>query len=414
MDDIIDKLKLLDYEASFQMKPISRIFFSHYEEEKGFDKWEYLYELCHWLMSFSQSKGKKNGIYPSFQKHKTSQEAVKRLIADCKKFGIKSSRFYDEQEMMQGYGESVWYLINDLLNRELIRRDYKFEEPIINDDSDDGNDNLEEDKEDNNIIQANFNMSENSKSMNGKSIAKNNQMVVENGMITQTNFGLNMNEKLLNPNINAENNFDDFNESMINCNIDPNDWSKEWKRVEKDLMKFYASYDKIETNALNECLDQARKTETTLSDNLTRGFNTVIDKISSDIYRISKEEARLQHSNISDFSVKLNDFSAKNTQNFDELWVLRDNMKTKIEYYDTLSIKTQKINEEYEAKRKNIDSTDKVEKWKKSLKDLKLEVFKLDQRMGIIQTILPYKEEQMRKLHHLYDNIEFSDDEFEQ
>mmetsp|Transcript_25439 Transcript_25439/g.22602 ORF Transcript_25439/g.22602 Transcript_25439/m.22602 type:complete len:85 (+) Transcript_25439:1582-1836(+) len=84
-------------------------------------------------------------------------------------------------------------------------------------------------------------------------------------------------------------------------------------------MKFYASYDKIETNALNECLDQARKTETTLSDNLTRGFNTVIDKISSDIYRISKEEARLQHSNISDFSVKLNDFSAKNTQNFDEL-----------------------------------------------------------------------------------------------
>ena len=38
MDDIMDKLKLLDYERKFSLKPISRIFFSHYEEEKGFNK----------------------------------------------------------------------------------------------------------------------------------------------------------------------------------------------------------------------------------------------------------------------------------------------------------------------------------------------------------------------------------------
>ena len=38
MDDIIEKLKLLDYERKFVMKPISRIFFSHYEEEPGFNK----------------------------------------------------------------------------------------------------------------------------------------------------------------------------------------------------------------------------------------------------------------------------------------------------------------------------------------------------------------------------------------
>lgn len=38
MDDIIDKLKLLDYETKFSKKPISRIFFSHYEDEKGFNK----------------------------------------------------------------------------------------------------------------------------------------------------------------------------------------------------------------------------------------------------------------------------------------------------------------------------------------------------------------------------------------
>lgn len=84
MDDIIDKLKLLEYEKYFKMKPISRIFFSHHEQEKGFNKWEYLYELCHWLMSFSDDKGKRNGVHSNFKSHRTPQEAVKRLISDWK------------------------------------------------------------------------------------------------------------------------------------------------------------------------------------------------------------------------------------------------------------------------------------------------------------------------------------------
>lgn len=80
MDDIIDKLKLLNYETKFGKGSISRIFFSHYEEEKGFNKCEYLYELCYWLMLLSQ--GKRIGVYLPFKTNKTKEEAVKRLIAD--------------------------------------------------------------------------------------------------------------------------------------------------------------------------------------------------------------------------------------------------------------------------------------------------------------------------------------------
>lgn len=132
-------------------KPISRIFFSHYEDEKGFNKWEYLYELWYWLMSLSQTK--RIGVYLPFKTCKTSEEAVKRLIGDWKKFGVKFSTYFEEQELVQGFGESVWYLVDDLLNRELIRRDYKFNEPIIPQDSDDDDDNIEEEKVLNNVIE---------------------------------------------------------------------------------------------------------------------------------------------------------------------------------------------------------------------------------------------------------------------
>lgn len=33
--------------------------------------------------------------------------------------------------MAQGFGEGVCYVINDLLNKELIRRDFRFDAPII-------------------------------------------------------------------------------------------------------------------------------------------------------------------------------------------------------------------------------------------------------------------------------------------
>lgn len=87
-------------------------------------------------------------------------------------------------------------------------------------------------------------------------------------------------------------------------------------------------------------------------------------------------------------------------------------MKTKIEQYDKLTAEVEKVNKKYEKKRKEIDSTDRVNKLKTALTNLKLEVFKIDQRSGIIQTILPKKEEQEKKLHHLYDDIDYDDDDF--
>lgn len=63
MDDISEKLSLLDYENSFckgwKQKKISRIYFAN---EKGEDdqiaKSNYFYDMAYWLMSLNKDKDK--------------------------------------------------------------------------------------------------------------------------------------------------------------------------------------------------------------------------------------------------------------------------------------------------------------------------------------------------------------------
>lgn len=128
-------------------------------------------------------------------------------------------------------------------------------------------------------------------------------MAIDNGMITQTNFGFNHNKNLLTGEY--EDDFDEedeFNESIIQWNVDPVEWSKECKRVEKELMQFYASYDKQETTPINDCLTWAKEVQRQLTQELNTGFNTIIGSISKDLSTISKEESRLKSKNMDDVS----------------------------------------------------------------------------------------------------------------
>ena len=62
MDDIIEKLSLLDYETSFckvwKHKRISRIYFAHppHFGEDGTQRANYFFDMCYWLMSMNKEK----------------------------------------------------------------------------------------------------------------------------------------------------------------------------------------------------------------------------------------------------------------------------------------------------------------------------------------------------------------------
>ena len=62
MDDIIEKLSLLDYETSFcrvwKSKPISRIYYAHppHFGETQDQRLNYFFNMCYWLMSMNKEK----------------------------------------------------------------------------------------------------------------------------------------------------------------------------------------------------------------------------------------------------------------------------------------------------------------------------------------------------------------------
>lgn len=50
-----------------------------------------------------------------------------RLLADVKRFKVSLPDNFHARLLYEGYGEGVCFIVNDLTNRELIRRNFKFE-----------------------------------------------------------------------------------------------------------------------------------------------------------------------------------------------------------------------------------------------------------------------------------------------
>ena len=57
------------------------------------------------------------------------EEAVTRLMKDLKKLKLHLPENFDENELLKGFGEPVCFIVNDLTNRELIRRKFSFKMP---------------------------------------------------------------------------------------------------------------------------------------------------------------------------------------------------------------------------------------------------------------------------------------------
>lgn len=72
-------------------------------------------------------------------------------------------------------------------------------------------------------------------------------------------------------------------------------------------------------------------------------------------------------------------------------------MKHKIVHFDELTQKFEEANEKYEEKAKKLTNRDKVTEAEKALRDMKLQVHKLEQRIGIIKAFLPQKEEKQEE-----------------
>ena len=180
-----------------------------------------------------------------------NREALKALVADLKTFTGKNE---NAAELSQGCGERVCYIINDLLNRELIKQNFRFKPPVVPDD-----DELEESKYD----------------PNEKS--KIDPRVVDSSSQPLSGYfkdlDLNTNEGALIENENEEAAFDEEEREMIFPVVDANEWYREHARVcdyidknldiEGNVVESRKSVTKprnlFETTAIDELLEKITK-----------------------------------------------------------------------------------------------------------------------------------------------------------
>ena len=129
---------------------------------------------------------------------------------------------------MSGSGERVCYIINDLLNRELIKQNFRFKQPIIPED-DEG---FEESKDEDIGIDINTNQ---------QSIDTTQLSLREYFKYCDT-LGI---EDEINKNPNKEKAFEEDENDIINPSVDPEEWYKEYNRVIKYIDKEIDSHGKI-------------------------------------------------------------------------------------------------------------------------------------------------------------------------
>lgn len=76
----------------------------------------------------------------------SAEEAVHKLIKDVQKFKVHLPEDFQADLLMEGHGEAVCFIVNDLTNRELIRRKFTFKAPSLNKLNDhDRHDEIDED-----------------------------------------------------------------------------------------------------------------------------------------------------------------------------------------------------------------------------------------------------------------------------
>ena len=75
-----------------------------------------------------------NHTMVNYDKFKSKEEAIEKLMVDVKRFRVSLPDNFHPKMLHEGYGEGVCFIINDLTNRELIRRNFKFDQFKILDD----------------------------------------------------------------------------------------------------------------------------------------------------------------------------------------------------------------------------------------------------------------------------------------
>ena len=447
MDDMIEKLRLLNYEINFCQKHnheiINKYYFACNIYGFNFDNKEnstketypvqfaYFYDLSYWLMTLIKHNANINILqeidikFKKYDKKKPQEVQIQELLNDLKNLQIKvlyNSRF------KFGYGDGVCLVLTQLCDKYLIKQNFIFKKPKFQDIQE-----IEKIKEypddiplEENIgtnigfkSNTNYNFS-GYKSLGGGSKSKffsgqKFKHFTSIGPINDensTNYSAQGEEEnKQNTNINSEN-------AILYSNIPEEDWQKEFNKVSNMLEiaevsdEYKASFSQSSSNNkdsnknegnyptvkyiknMNKLLDDKLLDNIDIIDNYSKNIEKELNYISNKENKIS-----INNTGLKEELNKLKITKQANIHYQEEYDMINEDIKKMEKEKNKIEYELDKIKKE-EKKLLNLDDKNNLQKIKKAVENLYNDNNKLDEEISHVNTVLMNKYS-----NFLYDNM---------
>ena len=125
MDEILERLKLLNYEKEFLkargLKQLNPMYFT--QQTNPSEQFNYFKNLVKWLLQLNDVQGN------DFSKYDDPMTVSTNILNECKKIGIQCE--YPPLKLRQGSGEEVLTLLHQLTAKALKKLNFAFKKPEL-------------------------------------------------------------------------------------------------------------------------------------------------------------------------------------------------------------------------------------------------------------------------------------------
>ena len=435
MDDLIEKLRLLNYEINFCQKHnheiINKYYFACNMYGFNFDNKEntsketypvqfaYFFDLCNWLMALIKQNANINILqeidikFKKYDKKKQQEIQMQELLNDLKNLQIKVLF----NSFKYGYGDGVCLVLTQLCDKYLIKQNFIFKKPKFQDIQE-----IEKIKEypddiplEENIgtnigfkSNTNYNFS-GYKSLGGGSKTKfySGQKFKHFASIgpindeNSTNYSAQGDEDSNNKNTNINN-----ENAILYSNIPEEDWQKEFNKVSNMLEiaevsdEYFGSFSESSSNNKDNNKNEGNYPTVKYIKNMNKLLD---DKLLDDIDIIDNYSKNIE-TELNYISNKENKLGVNNTGLKDELNKLKITKQANIHYqeeYDTICEDIKKMEKEknkieyeldkikkQEKKILTVDDKNNLQKIKKAIENIYQDNNKIDEEISLINTVL--------------------------
>lgn len=429
MDDIIEKLRLLNYEINFCEKHnheiINKFYFAYNMYGYSFEnkdnptmetypvQFAYFYDLCNWIMALIKQNANINILqeidvkFKKYNKKKPQEPQIQDLINDLKSLDIK---YLNNSRFKYGYGDGVCLVLTQLCDKYLIKQNFIFKKPKFRDIQeiekikDYPEDILLEENIGTNIgFKANTNYNNGFKSIGGGSKNKffSGQKFKHFTCIGPMNDEISTSE--YSAQADEEKNKNNNNPtSILYSNIVPEEWEKEFKNV-LNLLEIPEVPEYMESQSESSMNNKDPTSESKYSairylnnyskitnnlDIFKQHLNLINNNVDEDLKKLNKIEGKLCVNNqIKEELNKLN-LTKKATSHYKEEYdSIISNIKKMEKEKSDIEFKLKRIKKEEEKITGNSDGN-KIKDMKKFIESILKEGQKLDEELSLLNTTI--------------------------